>query len=239
MGGRAQAGDNGGRELSELRILPGLSGDLQGLEGRRRPSGVGPGPRGSAACRAWVGGGRGLAEAPEGLVCQGLLEEGARGPINPLGEKWSLGSAKACGGGPPGRGATALLGGSQAYQPRDLDRGACLGLGSLPQSSGGLKSAIYGPGGGRKEELCRAVVGCAALAAALFWRRKQMGPAFGELVRRWSSGRQERSEGGLVAGSGAGGWESVTTGLQCWEARPPNWVTERGRGLTWRARPAT
>ncbi|KAJ1117981.1 hypothetical protein NDU88_006176 [Pleurodeles waltl] len=38
-GGRGQAGDNGGRELSALCVRPGLSGGIQGLCGRWRPIG--------------------------------------------------------------------------------------------------------------------------------------------------------------------------------------------------------
>ncbi|KAJ1098512.1 hypothetical protein NDU88_003622 [Pleurodeles waltl] len=36
LAGRGQARDNGRRELSELRVLPGLSGSLRGLGGQRR-----------------------------------------------------------------------------------------------------------------------------------------------------------------------------------------------------------
>ncbi|KAJ1162156.1 hypothetical protein NDU88_002632 [Pleurodeles waltl] len=87
-------------------------GDLRCRLPRAARSGVGPGPQGSAACRAQVTGTPGLAEAPEGLGCPGLLEEGAWETIAPLGEKRSLGSFDVRGGGgrPPGRGATLLAG---------------------------------------------------------------------------------------------------------------------------------
>ncbi|KAJ1081626.1 hypothetical protein NDU88_001804 [Pleurodeles waltl] len=106
--GRGQAGDNGGRELSELRVSPGSSGGTRGLEAggallkevlgccgapgcggtecrlpRTVPSGVGPGPRGSAASLARVNAGvdllRRVSTAPWGIprgpVWRGLLGE--------------------------------------------------------------------------------------------------------------------------------------------------------------------
>ncbi|KAJ1123364.1 hypothetical protein NDU88_001834 [Pleurodeles waltl] len=67
-GGRGRAANHGGRELSELRAAPGLSGIIRGGKGSERPGGWPGSGRGRA--------GRGWAAFDQRLTCWGRIADG-------------------------------------------------------------------------------------------------------------------------------------------------------------------